>query len=162
MVFEVCDKGGYRNRLLREPGLPLRTARVLLRLASRPSGFRVSPMHPLALGGGPLASLRVLCPERFQRQGEQGDFNNDNHQRSNRTAEQPHQPDPSWRLHQRHATDASEQRRFHPHRSAVSHELSRSHWTHHSERCNEDWLKPAMAQAYRVLEQDRVAIMFYW
>jgi DNA modification methylase len=26
---------------------------------------------------------------------------------------------------------------------------------------NEDWLKPAMAQAYRVLKQDRVAIMFY-
>lgn len=26
---------------------------------------------------------------------------------------------------------------------------------------NDDWLKPAMAQAYRVLKQDRVAIMFY-
>ena len=26
---------------------------------------------------------------------------------------------------------------------------------------NTDWLKPAMAQAYRVLKQDRVAIMFY-
>jgi site-specific DNA-methyltransferase (adenine-specific) len=26
---------------------------------------------------------------------------------------------------------------------------------------NEDWLKPAMAEAYRVLKQDRVAIMFY-
>jgi DNA modification methylase len=26
---------------------------------------------------------------------------------------------------------------------------------------NEDWLKPAMAQAYRVLKQDQVAIMFY-
>ncbi len=26
---------------------------------------------------------------------------------------------------------------------------------------NEDWLKPAMAEAYRVLKQDRVAVMFY-
>ncbi len=26
---------------------------------------------------------------------------------------------------------------------------------------NADWLKPAMAEAYRVLKQDRVAIMFY-
>jgi site-specific DNA-methyltransferase (adenine-specific) len=26
---------------------------------------------------------------------------------------------------------------------------------------NSDWLKPAMAEAYRVLKQDRVAIMFY-
>lgn len=26
---------------------------------------------------------------------------------------------------------------------------------------NEDWLKPAMAEAYRFLKQDRVAIMFY-
>jgi site-specific DNA-methyltransferase (adenine-specific) len=26
---------------------------------------------------------------------------------------------------------------------------------------NADWLKPAMAQAYRVLKQDRVAVMFY-
>ena len=26
---------------------------------------------------------------------------------------------------------------------------------------NADWLKPAMAEAYRVLKQDRVAVMFY-
>ena len=26
---------------------------------------------------------------------------------------------------------------------------------------NADWLKPAMAEAYRVLKQDRLAIMFY-
>jgi DNA modification methylase len=26
---------------------------------------------------------------------------------------------------------------------------------------DEDWLKPAMAEAYRVLKQDRVAVMFY-
>jgi hypothetical protein len=30
-------------------------------------------MHPLALGGGALASLRVVCPERLQRQGTKGD-----------------------------------------------------------------------------------------
>jgi hypothetical protein len=64
---------------------PLRTARVLLRLVSRPAGFgslqnnllhrtqnillALPKMHPLALGGGPLASLRVVCPERLQSQG---------------------------------------------------------------------------------------------
>jgi site-specific DNA-methyltransferase (adenine-specific) len=26
---------------------------------------------------------------------------------------------------------------------------------------NADWLKPAIAKAYRVLKQDRVAVMFY-
>ncbi len=46
-----------------------------------------------------------------------------NHKHS--SAERVHQHDPSRRLHRCHETDARGKRRFHPHRSAVSRELSR-------------------------------------
>jgi type IV secretory pathway VirB4 component len=51
-------------------------------------------MHSLALGGGSLASLRVVCPERLQRQGTKRRFRDGNHQGSNLAAEHFHQPDP--------------------------------------------------------------------
>jgi hypothetical protein len=51
------------------------------------------------LGGGPLPSLRVVCPGRLRRHGAKGDFRDGNLVSSNRTAEQLHQPDPSRRRH---------------------------------------------------------------
>jgi hypothetical protein len=127
--------------LLRVLTAALRTALVLLRLGSRPAGFgslhnnllhrtqKILPalpkMHALALGGGTLASLRVVCPGRLQRHGTKGDFTDGNHVNSNRTAEQLHQPDPSWRLHRGDAENAHRERRFRPYRPALLGELSR-------------------------------------
>src|ERR1700722_8255708 len=87
--------------LLRVSTPALRTARVLLRPGSRLAGFgslqnnllqrtqnilsALPKKHSLALGGGPLASLRVVCPGRLQRHGTKGDFRDGNHERSNRT-----------------------------------------------------------------------------
>jgi hypothetical protein len=149
----------------------------LLRLDSRPLGFgslqnnllqraqnilsAFPKMRPLALGGGTLASLRVVWPERLQRQGEKGDFRDGNHDSSNHAAEQVHQPDPSRRLYRSDAANVDEQRRFHSHRSTVLVSYRDRTGRTVQNDVDETWLKPAMAEAYRVLKQDRVAVMFY-
>lgn len=65
-------------------------------------------MHLLALGGGSLASLRVVCPERLQRRGAKGDYRDGNHSNTHRAADQLYQPHSSRRLHRDHASSADE------------------------------------------------------
>jgi DNA modification methylase len=116
---------------------------------------------PVHSGGGTLASLCVVCPDRLQRHGTKGDFRHDNHERSNRTTEQFHQPDPSWRLHRSDAADVSDSIDFvltdPPYLVNYRDRTGRTI----QNDADDTWLKPAMVEAYRVLKQNRVAIMFY-
>jgi hypothetical protein len=109
-------------------------------------------MHPLALGGGALASLCVVCPEPVQRQGIKGDFR-DGNDFTNQI------------LH----GDCIEVMRQMPSNSIHFVLTDPPYLVNYRDRSgctiqndvDETWLKPAMAAAYRVLKQDRIAVMFY-
>lgn len=98
-----------------------------------------------------------MCPESSGDHIEEQHDANDFH--SSDTGSKQHSP--SRRLHQNHAQPASEQCRLHPDRSAY---LVRYHDRENrsiQNGSNADWLKPAFAEAYRVLKQDRFMVSFY-
>jgi hypothetical protein len=100
-------------------------------------------------------------PVTFRDMGPKGDFREGNHDRSNRATEQLNQRDPSRRLHRSDVsqmpansvdfilTDPPYLVTTATARGAIPNDV------------DDAWLKSAMAQVYRVLKQDRVAVMFY-
>jgi hypothetical protein len=153
--------------LLRPLSAALRTSRVLHRLsenlcAANAKDFPNLPkMHSLALGGGSLASLRVVCPERLQSQGPE-----EISKVATATATKPQQ---SSFTNQILHGDCIEVMRQMPDECVDFVLTDPPYLVNYRDRSgrtiqndvDESWLKPSMAEAYRVLKQDRVAFMFY-
>ena len=103
----------------------------------------------------------MVCPGRLQRHGNKGDFKDGNHERSN--AQQN-----SFTNQILHG-DCVEVMRQMPANSVDFILTDPPYLVNYRDRtgrtiqndADESWLKPAMAEAYRVLKQDRVAVMFY-